>query len=380
MTTKTKTEPKNNQKSISDLARASRELLTAAQDQAEAREVELDDARRHVEEVLAAWRSGNTSIPPDAIGTARNTVERGELLLAHAVGAVKVALQGLINDESNLAEVFAPPLAAAAGLTVVVTTVFPDNSSAESPTLYLVQAAPSLSQRGSLSGELTVMYFRGPLFGPLDQSKVEREIKRAGFLATVSSLPVSKVNGPDGLVVDRMTIRVQSAFALVPAITNDVDEQAARDVARSASGYLLNAFTKQGEEPIRYMGDPHVIGKSVSIKAHRVATSTIDKGIREATFEVKTQITPNGYRFTPETLRAEVAQGIGRLVPGVGRVTDAKVIGVEDSRTVGTNPHAPLSLTVTTLWDVTSQKAPLATMPKTSSHPGEIVKTSQRAA
>jgi hypothetical protein len=302
------------------------------------------EAQVAAEELRDRLASGDASVTAVDLMTARTEQERTELLAQAAAQAVARTERALVNDCTELGDLFAELLAELfSGLVPVkVVTTRRDviASEAGEPMLFVVQEKPGSSNGGVLSGELTVTFHRPELFAPLNADRVQRRCEDHGF--TVDVLDLGSAQG-EGQHRDSLRIKVRQAFSKMPTLAAAPNDEALHHFALGVADRLSASVRAVGRREFHYAADGPVVDNFGKLTACQIVrTESGPDGEERTTVEVSVNVMPSrrleGDRA--QRMRQALEHYTGTVEPRAGRVADVEVLtlGVPDFRPGARNP------------------------------------------
>lgn len=317
MTTKTKTpttlSAAAQSRQVLDTAEADNTRLTAREDQ----------ATTAVDDLAARLDQGDQTVTAGEWLAAHAEQEITARLAAWAASKVKNARERLINDDTRLADLFAPHLAEQFdGKVKIMTTGNPAEVASNddgTPVLWAVQSKPTTVTGGILSGLLDLVYLRPSLFAPLDGGRVEQLARQAGYAVRGPLSASSRRTGDQHR--DDLRVPVVAAAPTVPVLNQAPTQEDAREVGRVVSLALFDAVRGPNNRPNplgtnRAASSELVSAPIVSTKGDQTRVVTI-----ETTHKL---ITSDAVRVDDAHRRIRevtIADLVGTVVPGAGRIT-----------------------------------------------------------
>ena len=323
--TKTTTEP--------TAAELSCMAVTEARERLAIRQEEDRQAAEAAEEMVARLAGGDDTPTAADLSLAEFSAKRAGLLAKAAEAKVKQAERVLINDDTDLAELFRPLMDTVYGGRVpIVVTGVPTDAKAGAdgdPVLFIVQPKPTTTAGGILSGLVELVFIRPDLFAPLDVDKVEHACRAVGYTVQPHQLG----QAPEGeMRRDGLRLTVTRASHPVPILSGMPSNDAVRDFARTVNGDLQRAVRTAiapsaitGEQVARQASSA-LIGSPVVSSAHEV------DGTIRVTVQTTHDVTP-GTGLRSDHAHERLRQAIGRLeaqvADGVGRVVAAEAVSIK---------------------------------------------------
>lgn len=305
MTTKTK-------------AAVSREKLADAQATLRERRTEREEAVLAIEEIEAAWKSGDDSIPAHRLTELRDERKRLDLLVNAAEQTAKTAERLLVTDNPVLADAIAYALGGVYhGIDAQPVSERPTvDPEILVPELYVVQSKPHTEMGGgSLSGRCTIRLHRPSWAQPLNAESISKRLYEAGV----------RLKNDVQLQGNDIVLDVAYAFPEVPYLPGEPPKESDR-------AYGLHFADRMERQTYQYSYGGAVVG-STDGKGELVSTKVDEHGIRTTVADVSIVVS-NVAAWHDMNAAAEMASNVmlaveGEVVGVLGRVVDAEVVRQE---------------------------------------------------
>ncbi len=314
-------------------AELSRQALAEAQAQLAARQEQHTHAVAAAEELVDRLAAGDDTPTAVDLGNARDEAERAGLLVQAAETKVKHAERALINDDTALAELMVDVLAEVFDGRVPVTVAGmvrdaqPDPDGG--PRVVIVQEKPTGKSGGIMTGVVDVIFYRPRLFAPLDARAIEHHCRAQGFAVQPHQLSQMRQNE---MHRDALRVRVERAALPVPELSQSPTDAAVHEFGRDVSGDLMQAVTV-AQQAVAYMNEP-ATGQAFSelVSSRLVSSLPGEDGAVHVTVEAAWKVKPGGKlpdHYANERIRQVIAQQVGYVAEGVGRVVETKAVSID---------------------------------------------------
>jgi hypothetical protein len=300
-----------------------------------------EQAVSHLAELTEAMGSG--AVSPTALRTANDVLTIAEAVLATKKQALAASERRLLNEDTELAQAFAPILAAALpkGIEPQVLPHAPTSTPdvALVPQAFLVQQSRTLldpyEERhgklasgdtradGRLGGSVEVLYYHSDFHRALESDALELAAERERASVKVTDRGITE---RDGAQVQRLEILVPRVYAPLPKISEPGPLTALEGMITYA---LKNRLEPAINPNLVYVAPPQQ-ALSTWTKAKLVNTST-KSGVRHLSVSTETYASTSLFDLVAlrDYLTSILNAQTGKAVNGLGRIKSASAGGAE---------------------------------------------------
>jgi hypothetical protein len=342
MTVKTKTALTPEASAIEQNEVAKAALITA-DELVQSRSLAVDEADLGIDDITDSWHNGDDSASAEDFSLATIEFKRATALYEAAQRSAQAIAGSVISTDTTLAAIIAPYVASSHPDygTVEVSFLRPQGMPDQNrPYATVVQSKPvKTGQGGMMSGQCDVVFTRKAMHRELDGRKIEQAAMRDGISLSITT----STRTESDYVVDSLHVVANSAHAAVPVIDINPSPTFAKRFADGLARALCASTRSTTESPIQAVSGGGYRSAVVTVEATSgsiVHNETDPNGKRSTGCEMGlTWSTSHSVREsqTPmEThLRRLMTEQDGIFAPGLGVVTEAKIVSAEFPNPLG---------------------------------------------